>query len=467
MQRPQLSFWQMISLNFGFLGVQFGWALQWANMSGIYKFLGVDTAQMAYLWIAAPLSGMIIQPIIGQLSDQTWFRLYRRRPYILAGAILSSLALMLMPNSTSILMATFLLWMLDGSVNIAMQPYRALVADVSPENQITKCFAIQSCLIGIGSTMASVLPWVLLHIFHVQSTETGTSIPLTIKLAFYIGSAVLLIANLWTAITTKEYPLLEEQINACASSSTKNISNTPSSTEQIKEQSHQCCCYCVSLLRAAKNILLGFIRMPKIMREVSYVQFFSWLGMFCVFLYFGLGVAQNIFGLPPDAKVETSAEYRNMLEQGIALGGLCFSIYTLVSVGYAFIIPFLTKRLSRKGVHALSLTLGAIGLIGTRFATNSTELFLCMIGLGAAWASIITIPYAILGRCLPKENMGLYMGLLNITICLPQIIASLGLSSVIHFVFNYRAMPVIQMAGIFFIVAAIFSFFISDQDGKK
>ena len=212
---------------------------------------------------------------------------------------------------------------------------------------------------------------------------------------------------------------------------------------------------------------MGFIKMPKIMREVSYVQFFSWLGMFCVFLYFGLGVAQNIFGLPAMAKVETSAEYRSMLEQGIALGGLCFSIYTIVSVGYAFIIPYLAKLISRKGVHILSLSIGAIGLIGTRFATNSYELFLCMVGLGAAWASIVTIPYAILGRCLPKENMGLYMGLLNITICLPQIIASLGLSSVIQHLFNYQAMPVIQMAGVFFVIAAIFSFFISDQDGNK
>lgn len=446
MQKPQLSFRQMINLNLGFLGIQFGWALQWANMSGIYKFLGVDIAQMAYLWIAAPLSGMIIQPIIGQLSDQTWIKLYRRRPYILGGAVLSSAALILMPNSISILMATFLLWMLDGSVNMAMQPYRALVADLAPENQLTKCFAIQSCLVGIGSTMASALPWIFLHVFGLQSVESSHAIPLTIRMSFYIGSAVLLLANLWTVATTKEYPLTEAQLNNF------NTNTKPKTA------------FVMSVLNMFKSIYTGLFHMPKIMREVSLVQFFSWMGMFCVYLYFGLGVAQNIFGLPPTADVDTNANYHKMLENGIALGGLCFGIYTLVSVGYAFLIPYITKLITRKGTHMLLLTLGALGLLASNLANNAGELFLCMVAFGAAWASIITIPYAILGRCLPKEKMGLFMGLLNITICIPQIIASLSLGSIVKFVFHYRAMPVIQLAGIFFLCAAFVTLFVHDQE---
>ena len=451
MQKSALSFKQMININLGFLGIQFGWALQWANMSGIYKFLGVDIAQMAYLWIAAPLSGMLIQPIIGQLSDQTWIKLYRRRPYILGGAIISSVALVLMPNSLSVLMATFLLWMLDGSVNTAMQPYRALVADLAPENQITKCFAIQSCLVGIGSTLASIMPWVFLHVFGLQSTEGSTGIPLTIRLSFYIGSAVLLLTNLWTVITTKEHPLDFQQAKTIDTPFNQNVS--------LRQKTS----LLTSTCNVCKNIYVGLTHMPKIMKEVSIVQFFSWLGMFSVFLYFGLGVAQNIFGLPPTADVDTNPVYHKMLEDGIALGGLCFGIYTLVSVGYAFLIPYISRVITRKGTHILLLTVGAGGLLAANLATTSNQLFLCMIAFGAGWASIITIPYAILGRCLPKEKMGLYMGLLNITICIPQIIASLSLASIVKFTFHYHAMPVIQLAGIFLLCAAFFTIFIHDK----
>lgn len=444
MQKPQLSVKQMITLNLGFFGIQFGWALQWANMSGIYKFLGVDIAQMAYLWIAAPLSGMIIQPIIGQLSDRTWFKLSRRRPYILAGAILASVSLVFMPNSTSLFMATFLLWMLDGSINMAMQPYRALAVDLSPENQITKCFAIQTCLVGIGSTLASVLPWIFTHIPALENAQSGNAVPLTIRLAFYIGSAILLLTNLITTMLTKELPLNAEQMQ-----NIRNKNKTPMLTS-LKEN-------LIEMYQSA-------IKMPKIMREVSFVQVFSWAGMFCVFLYFGIGVAQNVFGLPADADVTNNLTHHKMLENGIALGGLCFGIYTAVSVVYAFLIPYITKAITRKGTHILLLTLGAIGLIGAaNFAHTEGQLFLCMIAFGGAWASIVTVPYAILGRWLPKERMGFYMGLLNITICIPQIIVSLILGSVVKNFFHYYAMPVIQLAGILLLLAAFFTLFINDS----
>lgn len=445
MQKPQLSIKQMLTLNLGFFGVQFGWALQWANMSGIYKFLGVDIASMAYLWIAAPLSGMIIQPIIGQLSDRTWFKLSRRRPYILAGAILASLSLVFMPNSTSLFMATFLLWMLDGSINMAMQPYRALVVDLSPTNQITKCFAIQTCLVGIGATLASTLPWIFSHIPALEVAETGHVVPLTIRLAFYIGSAVLMLTNLFTVIKTKELPLNEEQMQNIRKK--KKASLMVAIKDNLKEMYHSA------------------ITMPKIMKEVSYVQVFSWSAMFCVFLYFGIGVAQNVFGLPADADVANNLAHHKMLERGIALGGVCFGVYTAVSVAYAFLIPYITKLITRKGTHILMLTLGAIGLIGaSNYAHTAGQLFLCMIAFGGAWASIATIPYAILGRWLPKERMGFYMGLLNITICVPQIIISLILGSVVKHAFHYYAMPVIQLAGILMLVSAFFTLFIRDHE---
>lgn len=437
-QKSQLSFRQMFNLNFGFLGIQFGWLLQMANMSGIYKFLGADVSQMGYLWLAAPLSGMIIQPLIGQLSDRTWFKLSRRKPYILGGAVLSSIALILIPNSSSLLMAASLLWLLDGSINIAMQPYRALVADVSPENQMTTCFAMQSCLIGIGATVAAAFPWILENIFHLQSNSANNVIPITIRLPFYIGAAVFLLANLWTSLTTKEYP-------PQATSSEKQTNNVHTKSN-------------------IKSIIYGFIKMPKIMREVSCVQFFSWLGMFCIFSFFSSALAQSIYGLPPNADVTSNPIYHKMLEKGDILCGLASAAYTFISIIYAFLIPYISKALTRKGTHILSLTLGAIGLFATHYTTTSSQLLICMIGLGAAWASIVTIPYAILGRRLPSENMGLYMGLLNITICVPQIIAALTLGVVVKHVFANYAMPVIQLAGAFFVIAAILTLLIHDKE---
>lgn len=443
MNKKPLSFWQMINLNFGFLGIQFGWSLQMANMSGIYKFLGADISNMGYLWMAAPLTGMIIQPILGQLSDHTWNKIGRRRPYILIGALFSTLALILMPNSISVFMAASLLLVLDGSLNIAMQPYRALVADVAPAYQHTKCFAIQTCLVGIGSTLASSLPWLFLHLFHLQET-TNYGIPLTLRLSFYIGAAVFLVANIWTVFFSKEYP--------------------PENMEKWLKAKQKRGCFLKMIFIDGKDIFTDFLKMPKIMREMSFVQFFSWIGMFCVFLYFGLGVAQNIFGLPLGAQIENNTEYRQMLEQGVALGGLCFSIYTFISIIYAFSIPYIAKKITRKGTHILSLTLGAIGLIAANYIHNALALFTCMIGLGSAWASIVTVPYAILGGSLPQEKMGLYMGLINIMICVPQIIAALTLGTIVSIFFHNHAMSIIELGGISFLVAAIFTFFVHDKE---
>ncbi|MFA6409304.1 MAG: MFS transporter [Gammaproteobacteria bacterium] len=444
-EKQRLSFAKMVNLNFGFLGIQFGWALQMANMSGIYKFLGADVSNMGYLWLAAPLSGMIIQPILGYFSDRTWCRLGRRRPYILAGALISTLALILMPNSPSIWFAATLLWLLDGSINVAMQPYRALVADVSPSEQHTTCYSIQTCLVGVGSTLASILPWMFLHVFGLQSNPADSNvIPITLRLSFYIGAGVFLLSNLWTVFASKEYP--------------PTVVEKVASALHFKKDG--------SLGEAILSYLKSFgelLKIPKIMREVSYVQFFSWLGMFCVFLYYGIGVAQSIFGLPPDAQVEGQPVYHRMLEDGIALGGMCFATYTFVSIIVSALLPKISKLITRKGAHALCLTLGALGLIASNHVHSSWGLFICMIGLGAAWASIVTIPYAILAGSLPEDKMGLYMGLLNITICVPEILAALTLGGIAKAFFSNHAMSVVELGGFAMIIAVIFTFFIRDR----
>lgn len=439
LKKKRMSFWQMFNLNFGFLGIQFGWALQMANMSGIYKFLGADISNMGYLWLAAPLSGMIIQPILGHFSDKTWTRIGRRKPYILGGAIVSTIALVLMPNCPSVWFAAALLWLLDGSINVAMQPYRALVADVAPSNQHTKCYAVQTGLVGIGACLASSLPWMFIHIFGLQSNIADSNvIPITLRLSFYIGAGVFLFANLWTIYSSKEYP--------------------PEKITKLKSKAAA-----FSFSKGYLADLKNFIQIPKVMRQVSYVQFFSWLGMFCVFLYFGIGVAQNIFGLPTGAQVEGHPEFHKMLEDGIALGGLCSGVYTFVSVLYAMFLPKLTKLFKKKGAHIVSLFLGAIGLIVANHVHTQAGVLLCMIGLGAAWASIVTIPYSILAGSMPKDKMGLYMGLLNITICVPQIIAALTLGTIVKIFFADHAMQVIQLGGIFFVIAALLTFLVQDE----
>lgn len=442
MEKKRLSFWQMFNLNFGFLGIQFGWALQMANMSAIYKFLGADTANIGFLWLAAPLSGLIIQPILGQISDKTWTRIGRRRPFILLGSVLSMIALILMPNSSTIWFAAVLLWVLDGSLNISMQPYRALVADVAPPVQHTICYTVQTCLVGLGSTLAYVLPWAFIHVFNLSETNVASSVvPLSLKLSFYIGATVFILTNLWTVFTSKEYPPDESEL--C-----------------LGQDKYSCITH--ALIGNAKSIYNDFIHMPKIMREIFLVQFFTWVGLFCVFLYFALAVAQNIYGFPPDADPSKDAIFRPMLEKGAALGGVCFALYTFVSIIYSAMIPKLSSLFTRKTTHAISLLLGAAGLLICFHAKSNLLLFVGMIGLGCAWASIVTVPYAILAGTLPKQKMGLYMGLINMAICVPEIIAALSFSFIVGKLFNNHAMTVILLGGVMFLLAAICTFFVHD-----
>jgi len=446
MEKKPLSFAQMINLNIGFLGIQFGWGLQMANMSGIYKFLGASAAQVGYLWVFAPLTGMLIQPILGRMSDHTWIHwLGRRRPYILLGAFTSTVALVLMPHCTSLWMAAALLFVLDSSVNIAMQPYRALVADVAPETQHSKTYSVQTFLVGIGGTLASALPWILLHVFHLTSAPQPGVIPFSIRLAFYIGAAIFLLANLWTIFFSSEYP--PENLEAWKKEKKNKPKNNP--------------------FTFMWHIMVDFAKMPKIMKEIFVVNFFTWTSWFCIFLYFSLAIAQNIYQLPAGANTTHSAIYSLMMEHGVALWGLCSAFYTIVSFIYVLFIPRMNKHFSRKGTHIFSLLCGAVALFSTYFIHSPLGIFLAMIGIGIAWASTVTIPYAMLAGSLPEDKMGVYMGLFNASICLPEIIASLVLGFVIAHFFHDDALKIIVLGGCTFALAAFFTLFVKDKNIKE
>ena len=430
--KPQLSFWQIWNMSFGFLGIQFGWGLQMANMSAIYEYLGAEPSAIPLLWLAAPLTGLIIQPIIGNMSDHTWNRLGRRRPYFLVGAILSSFALILMPNASALWMAAGLLWILDASINISMEPFRAFVADKLPEDQRARGFAMQSIFIGLGAIIASALPWLLTNWFDVRTGSSGGSaIPLTVKISFYIGAAAFFGAVLWTIIRTKEYPPADMAAFAAKKAEKKNLS------------------------RFFSEIFQDILHMPIVMKKLAWVQVFTWLGLFCMWLYFPVAVARNVFGAPD----ETSPIY----QEGVEWAGICFAMYSLVCFIYAFLLPVIASKIGMRWTHIVSLTSGAAGLISIMLIHEPWILLLSMTGVGIAWASILSMPYAILSGHLPPEKTGVYMGIFNFFIVLPEIVASLVFGWVMMSLLDNNRLAAVVAGGVFLLVAAGFMLRIKDE----
>jgi maltose/moltooligosaccharide transporter len=423
MNKPARSFWQIWNMSFGFLGIQFGWGLQMANMSAIYEYLGARADQIPILWLAAPLTGLIVQPIIGHSSDRTWSRLGRRRPYFLTGAVLSSLALILMPRSSTLWMAAGLLWVLDASINISMEPFRAFVADLLPENQRTRGFAMQSLFIGAGAVAASALPLVLSH-FHVGDSGTFKSaIPYTIRLSFYVGAGAFLSAVLWTIFTTPEHP--PEDMEAFLRMKTDKT----------------------GLLANGIEILRAFAHMPQTMRQLGPVQLCTWLGLFCMWLYFPVAVAHNVFG----AVDQTSPTYT----PGIEWAGGCFAVYSAVCFVFSFALPKLAESIGRKNTHSLCLMCGAAGLLSVAVIHNKWILLLTMVGVGIAWASTLSMPYSVLAASLPPTKIGVYMGIFNFFIVIPEILASLLFGWIMnHWLHNSRSMAVV-FGGVFLLIAAV------------
>ena len=415
----RLSVFEIWNMSFGFLGIQFGWGLQMANMSAIYQYLGADESQIPILWLAAPVTGLLVQPVIGYFSDRTWTRLGRRRPYFLVGALLASLALVAMPNSSTLWMAAGLLWVLDASVNISMEPFRAFVGDLLPPGQRKVGFAMQSLFIGIGAVLAGGMPWFLTNVVELSEANTESRIPASVHVSFYIGAVVFLGAVLYTIVTTRER------------------APSPEEREHMARK--------LSGFAMVKEIFGGITDMPVTMRRLAVVQFFTWLGLFCFWLYFTPAVARSIFGGEPG-----SPEYR----QGVEWGGVCVSAYSAIAALASIGILAIARTTSAKKVHLVALVFAALGLISVSWWENKYALLISMTGLGIGWASILSMPYALLANSIPAARMGYFMGVFNYFIVLPQIVASTLLGWVVRHWLGDRAITVVVVGGVCMLIAA-------------
>jgi maltose/moltooligosaccharide transporter len=431
--KPPLNFWQIFNMSFGFFGIQFGWDLQRANMGPIYEYLKASPDEIPLLFLAAPLTGLIVQPIIGYMSDRTWHPWWgRRRPYFFVGAVLSSICLFLMPNSGVLWMAAGLLWILDTAGNIAMEPFRAFVADKLDEKQRTRGFAMQSLMIGLGGSIASALPWLLSNLFDVSRESVDGQIPNSVKYAFYIGGAMFLLSVLYTIFSTKEYPPADVGFKEKVKESNKGFGGGVS-----------------EIMQAIKD-------MPLKMKQLALVQFFTWPGLFLMWFYYSTAVARNVFG----ATSETDPIYT----KGVEFAGLTLSFYNVVAFVFALMIPVIAGRLGRKLTHTVCLFCGAAGLISVGFVTNHLMLYACMVGVGIAWSSILSMPYAMLAGSLPEDKIGLYMGIFNFFIVLPEIIASLFFGWIMIHLLDNNRMLAVQIGGALMIVAGILCYFVVKED---
>jgi maltose/moltooligosaccharide transporter len=445
MEKRKLSFWQIWNMSFGFLGIQMGFALQNANASRILQIFGADVHELSWFWIIAPLMGLVVQPIIGHYSDNTWSRFGRRKPYFLAGALLASIGLILMPQAEIFIAFMPALWVgagmlmiMDASFNVAMEPFRALVGDNLRSDQHTLGFSIQTALIGIGAVVGSWLPYALNKWFGISNQSTETSaIPDNLIYSFIIGSVVLIISILVTIITTKEY--------------------SPNELAQFNdEKAHQATLTSDEKVSKLSDIFSDFAKMPETMRQLSWVQFFSWFGLFGMWVFSTPAIAQHIYGLSlSDTK---SAEYQSAGDWV----GIIFGVYNFVSAIVAFGLPYIAKQIGRRQTHALCLVLGGIGLISIYFMPNKEALIFSMVLVGFAWASILSMPYAILAGSIQPKKMGVYMGIFNFFIVIPQIINALIGGPLVKYAYNDHAIFAIVMSGISFLIAALLVFKVKD-----
>ncbi len=432
--KPQLNFFQILNMSFGFLGIQIGLALQNANASRIFQTLGADIDKIPLLWIAAPVTGLLVQPIVGYMSDRTWCSLGRRRPYFLIGAILSSLALFIMPNSPMLWIAASMLWILDASINISMEPFRALVADILPPEQRNVGFCVQSFLIGIGSVAASCLPYILTNWFGLSNTAPKGEIPITIHYAFYIGAICFFSAVAYTVFTTKEYP--------------------PENLEEFEKHKKES----AGFFKGVKDIGLSLKNMPKTMKQLAVVQFFSWFALFSMWIYSTPAVAEYFYHT-------TDPKSKAYNDSGDWVGVL-FAAYNAVAAIVAIFLPILANKLGRRNVHSISLILGSLGFASFYLIPDPKLLLIAEIGIGFAWCSILAMPYAILSSSIPPEKMGVYMGIFNFFITIPQIISAGIIGLLVKYCFGGKPIYALLAAAISFALAAIFVQYVDDKDDK-
>lgn len=425
-QKPYLGFWQIWNMCFGFFGIQFGWSLQMGNMSAIYEYLGANPEDIPGLWLAAPMTGLIIQPIVGYLSDRTWHpRWGRRRPYFLVGAILSSIALFYMPNSPTVWIAAGTLWILDSCINISMEPFRAFVADNLNEKQRSYGYAMQSMFIGAASFIAGFLPALLVDWFGVSRQKINGGIPGNIVWSFYIGAFVFFLAVAYTVFKSKEYPPEESTIDSSQESKTSIIT----------------------------EIISSISNMPNQMKRLALVQFLTWPGLFLFWFYYSTGVAVNIF--KGDAQAPEGSEQLLQFTQGLELANTTSAILNLVTFLFSFSIPFLVSKLGKKITHTLCLIAGGLGLISVYFVDVPSMLFLSMSLVGIAWASILSLPYSMLAGSLPPLKIGIYMGIFNFFIVLPEIIASLTFGKIMTNFLDNNRLQAVFIGGCLLILAGI------------
>lgn len=426
-KQPRLTFWQIWNMSFGFLGIQFGFALQNANASRILQTFGADVEHLSWFWLVAPLTGMIVQPIVGYFSDRTWNRFGRRRPYFLAGAFLTSIALILMPNAPSL--ATFiapmfigggLLMIMDASINISMEPFRALVADKLPAEQHTLGFSIQSLLIGIGAVVGSWLPYILGNWFGVSTEAAGKGlIPLNVIYSFYFGAFVLISAIIWTVATTSEYP--------------------PEFYDDDKKE----------VKKKEK------FRIPATMWQLLAVQFFSWFALFSMWVFTTPAVARHFFG--------TTDPNSMAYQQAGDWVGILFGIYNGVAASVALLLPVIARRIGRKPTHALALALGGLSFLSFAIIPNHQLLWIPMIGIGIAWGSILAMPYAMLANSIPAKQMGIFMGLFNMSITIPQIVNGIFGGLIVKYLFAGDPIKSLYLAGVLMVLGAVSTFFVKDK----
>ena len=439
-----MSFWDVWNMSFGFLGIQFGFALQNANASRILQTFGADMEHLSWFWLAAPLTGMIIQPIVGHYSDRTWTRLGRRRPYFLVGAVLTAIALVLMPNSamfTSIAPSMFvgagMLMIMDASINITMEPFRALVADLLPSEQRTLGFSMQTALIGIGAFLGSWFPYVLAEWFGISKVAAEGQVPDNVIFSFYAGAIVLLATIIWTVVKTKEYPdevMASDIADVVDVAPEEKKSFFASISEDIRE-------------------------MPTTMKQLGLVQFFSWFALFSMWVFTTPAVAVHVYGVDIN---DTSSQLYQDAGNWV---GIIFGVYNVVSAIYAFFfLPKLARYFGRKNIHAFSLAMGGLSFISIFFIKTPTLLLLPMIGIGIAWGSILAMPYAILAGSLPVKKMGVYMGLFNFFITLPQIVNGVFGGPMVKRLFDSQAIYALVLAGILMLVAAMVVRYVDDKD---
>jgi maltose/moltooligosaccharide transporter len=484
-------------MSFGFLGIQFGFALQNANTSRIFETLGAQVEDIPILWIAAPVTGLIVQPIVGYFSDRTWTKLGRRRPYFLVGAILSSLALFIMPNSPTLWVAAGTLWIMDASINISMEPFRAFVGDNLPERQRTLGFSMQSFFIGIGAVVGSLLPYMFTNWFGVSNTAAEGIIPDSVKWSFYVGGVVFLLAVLWTVFKSKEYSPEElaafdkadkaiSTINDEIVDKQKNIKSQFkigfgmsvigalfSGIIYFEDLTKELYILFIGLLIAGilfmiasqlrkKQVRNGFtviitdmLNMPRAMKQLAWVQFFSWFALFSMWIYTTQAVTGHVFNTS-----DTTSELYNDAADWVTV---MFTVYNGVAAAVAFLLPVLARRTSNKFTHMLALCAGGLGLISIYFLSDKIGLLLAMIGVGIAWASILSIPYAMLSGSLPSNKMGYYMGVFNFFIVIPQIVAATILGFLVKEFFGNEPIYALLIGGFSMILAGILTLRVQTQ----